>query len=145
MINAEGGLLVKKWKTAAICILPVLFIVCAYVNTHYKGFPKVGPQPEALALSAFYGCVWTAAIFLLRDSRGWLRFFACYQGLALLLLALMVLCSDVSILPALLFLGLMLPYLGFPHYHFVLVILLFQEALSLYWLLRLKKRRQAER
>lgn len=134
----------KKWKTAMSWALPVLFAVCAYVNTHYKGFPKVGPPPAALALSVFYGCVWTAAIFLLRDSRGWLRFFVVYQGLALLLLVLMALCSDVSILPALMFLGLMLPYLGFSHYNFVLVILLFQEALSLYWLLRLRKRPQAE-
>ena len=129
----------KKWKTAIIGVLPVLFVVCAYVNTHYKGFPKVTPPPAALVLSVVYGCVWTAAIFLLRDSRGWLRFFICYQGAALLLLPFMVLYADAAIFPTLIFLGLMLPYLGFSHYNFVLVILLFQEAISLYFLLRLKK------
>lgn len=134
----------KKWKTSVIWVLPVLFAVCTYANTHYKGFPKVGPPPTALALSMIYGCVWSAAIFLLRDSRGWLRFFAWYQGLALLLLVPMALCSDVSIIPALMFLGLMLPYLGFPHFRFVAAILLLQEVFCLHWLLRLKKRRQTE-
>lgn len=133
-----------KWKTSVIWVLPVLFAVCTHVNTHYKGFPKVGPPPAALALSMIYGCVWPAAIFLLRDSRGWLRFFAWYQGLALLLLVPMALCSDVSIIPALMFLGLMLPYLGFSHFRFVAAILLPQEVFCLYWLLRLKKRRQTE-
>lgn len=134
----------KTWKRGAILILPVLFAVCAYVNTHYKGFPKVDPPPAALTLSIVYGCVWTASVFLLKDSRGWLRFFTWYQGLALLMLPFALLCSDTTILPLLMFLGLMLPYLGFSCLkHAILFLsgmLLVQEFLSLYLLFRLKKR-----
>lgn len=129
-----------KWKTSVIWVLPVLFAVCTYVNTHYKGFPKVGPPPAVLALSMIYGCVWSAAIFLLRDSRGWLRFFAWYQGLALLMYPLGF--ATGSMVPVLLLYVLMMPYCGvmeLAHGHFFLPALLtVQEILCLCLLARQK-------